>query len=88
MTLRFDIKEYARRGAQARALELTAELREIYQLFPDMVRKRGGAASDLQISRRNARARRRRRRAPMSEAQKKAVSKRMKTYWAMRRAKK
>lgn len=82
----FDMKEYARRGALARALELNAELREIYRLFPDVAGDTENRASDLQVIKRNTRTRRRRRRAPMSEAQKRAVSERMKLYWARRKA--
>jgi len=87
MLAKFDLKEYARRGAEARASELTAELESIYGAFPDLRRGRGrgrpaatGAASATA-----APARARRRRPPMSAAMKKAVSVRMKKYWAERR---
>jgi hypothetical protein len=76
----FDLKAYARRGAEARVAELTAELNEIYRAFPDLRRgvprpttSTGGAGA------------RRRLRKPMSAAQKAEVSKRMKKYWAARR---
>ena len=79
----FDLKAYARRGAEARIAELTAELNDIYRDFPDLRRgvtrsaaPRAGVG-DL-----------RRTRKPMSAAQKAEVSKRMKKYWAARRAKK
>jgi hypothetical protein len=79
----FDLKAYARRGAEARIAELTAELNEIYKAFPDL--RRGAARPTVS----NAGAgRRRRRRKPMSAAQKAEVSKRMKKYWAAKRAKK
>jgi|SoiMethySBSTD1v2_1073268.scaffolds.fasta_scaffold03095_3 hypothetical protein len=74
---KFDIREYARQGAQARAAELEAELAQIYRAFPDL---RGGTSQ-----RRAAGPARRRRRKPMTAAQKKAVSARMKKYWAARR---
>jgi hypothetical protein len=75
-----DLKAYARRGAAARIAELTAELNDIYKAFPDL---RRGAAR-LATATPGA-GRRRRRRKPMSTAQKAAVSKRMKKYWAERR---
>ena len=36
-----DLKAYARRGAEARVAELTAELNDIYKAFPDL--RRGAA---------------------------------------------
>jgi len=74
----FDLKAYARRGAEARVAELTAELNGIYNAFPDL--RRGSARSATATT-----GGRRRRRKPMSAAQKAAVSKRMKAYWAARR---
>ena len=79
----FDLKAYARRGAEARVAELTAELNEIYKAFPDL--RRGKARSATATTGAGGR---RRRRKPMSAAQKAAVSKRMKAYWAARKAKK
>ena len=76
----FDLKAYARRGAEARVAELTAELNDIYKAFPDL--KRGATRSVEATTGAGAR---RRRRKPMSAAQKAAVSKRMKAYWAARR---
>ena len=78
----FDLKAYARRGAEARIAELTAELNEIYKAFPDLRRgsARPTAGQDIAGGRR-------RRRKPMSAAQKAEVSKRMKKYWAERRKK-
>ena len=77
-----DLKAYARRGAEARIAELNAELNDIYKAFPDL--RRGGASAS-QVA--GAGGRRRKRRA-MTAAQKAEVSKRMKAYWAARRAKK
>ena len=79
----FDLKAYARRGAEARIEELTAELNEIYRAFPDL--RRGPARPTT--SKAGAGVRRRTRK-PMSVAQKAEVSKRMKKYWAARKAKK
>ena len=78
---KFDIREYARQGARARATELEAELAKIYRVFPDLrsgTRSRGKAAS-AGANRRGSRRR------TMTAAQKKAVSIRMKKYWAARR---
>jgi hypothetical protein len=79
----FDLKAYARRGAEARIAELAAELNEIYKAFPNL--RRGSARRTASSA---GAGKGRRRRKPMSAAQKAAVSKRMKAYWAQRRAKK
>ena len=78
-----NLKAYARRGAEARIAELTAELNDIYKAFPDL---RGaakasagrGRGSEIGIGRK-------RKRRGMTAAQKAEVSKRMKKYWAARR---
>ena len=73
----FDLKQYALRGAQARVQELQQELTAIYRVFPGLRRGGGAAAasSDRPV----------RRRKPMTAAQKREVSRRMKKYWAERR---
>ena len=76
----FDLKAYARRGAEARVAELTAELNDIYKAFPDLRRGTARPTAGTEIA-----GGRRRRRKPMSAAQKAAVSKRMKAYWAARK---
>ena len=68
----FDMKSLARRGAEVRLAELNEEIKAIYAAFPDLRRGAPPAAS-------------RRRRKTMSASQKKAVSARMKKYWAERR---
>jgi len=78
----FDLRAYARRGAEARITELTAELNDIYRAFPDLRRGRS-TPSATSVS-----AGGQRRRRPMSAAQRKAVGQRMKAYWAARKAKK
>jgi hypothetical protein len=75
-----DLKAYARRGAEARIAELTAELNDIYKAFPDL----GRGAIRPSAARAGAGGRRRKRK-PMSAAQRKAVGQRMKAYWAARR---
>ena len=82
---KFDLREYARRGAQARVAELQAELVGIYRAFPDLRAARRGrpaAAAAPAAARDTARRRR------MTAAQRKAVSARMKKYWAERRSEK
>jgi hypothetical protein len=71
----FDLKSYARAGAEARVRELNQELASIYRAFPDLA---GGAGVHKRVPRK-------RRRKPMTAAQKKAVGERMKKYWAARR---
>jgi hypothetical protein len=80
---KLDVNKYARIGAEARAAELSAELAAIYRAFPGL-RARGGraAATDAGTA---GETRARRRRKPMTAAQKKAVSIRMRKYWAGRR---
>ena len=72
-----DLKAYARRGAEARIAELTAELNDIYKAFPDL--RRGGLVRVLDSWCWQVVADKRR---AMSAAQKAEVSKRMKAYWA------
>ena len=81
---KFDLKEYARLGAEARAVELSAELAEIYRAFPGL-RVRGGRRGASAAAATTGAAPARRHRKPMTAAQKKAVSVRMKKYWAARR---
>ena len=83
----FDLKSYARRGAEARLRELAEEAKQLLKVFPDL-----SASSDEDelplnfILRRGARkAAARRHRRKMTAAQRKAVGVRMKKYWAQRR---
>jgi hypothetical protein len=90
-----DLKEYAKRGAEVRLQELLAELTNIYKAFPDLRRRsamgpeRGSEVGNGRIIASgpgrgpeggNGRSRKR-----MSAAARKAVSIRMKKYWAQRR---
>jgi hypothetical protein len=77
---KFDLKSYARAGAEARARELVSELTAIYKAFPEVRRVTSGRGSEVG----NGRTARRKRK-PMTAAQKKAVGERMKKYWAARR---
>lgn len=81
-----DLKDLARRGAIARLAELEAESAAILKEFPELkkVGSSGVAYTDdgttILPGRRSRRGRR-----PMSAAQRKAVSVRMRKYWAARR---
>ena len=77
---KLDLREYARRGAQARAAELQTELASIYRAFPELRGTQSAGGKGGSVSRRT-----RGRRKPMSAAEKKAVSVRMRKYWAERR---
>jgi hypothetical protein len=82
-----DILKWARRGAEARWHELQAEAASVMKAFPHL------AAISKGAQRRIGKAARgvadtlapKRKRSKMSAAQKKAVSARMKKYWAERR---
>lgn len=79
-----NILELARRGAEQRYAELKAEIAALTRDFPHLSgRARGArAAADGEA----VTARRRGRRRKMSAAARKAVSDRMKKYWAARRS--
>jgi hypothetical protein len=80
-----DILKWARRGVEARWHELQAEAASLVKSFPHLgeltgTRKSKGGKSAAEKS-----GTRKRKRSKMSAAQKKAVSARMKKYWAERR---
>ena len=86
---RFDLRAYALVGAQARVTELREELASIYAAFPELreVRetfppRRVRKASEVALAAEVPAGRRRR---GMTAAQRKAVSARMKKYWAAKR---
>lgn len=83
---RANLRALARLGAMRRLEEIRQEEASIRAAFPDLVRRgrpgrRAAGAHEGAASGR----RRRRRRWKMSAAQKKAVSDRMRKYWAERR---
>ena len=77
------LREFALVGARARLQELREEQMRLRAVFPELFRGRRadstGGAEDKPS--------RRRRRRRMSAAQRKAVSERMRKYWAERRKK-
>ncbi len=86
---RDEMQRLARLGAQARLDQLDMERRAILQIFPDLAggarrpRGRGRQAAPAAAAPEAPRARRSRRK--MSAAARKAVSDRMRKYWADRR---
>ena len=82
MAKSFDLKAYARRGAEVRLAELRQEMSAILGAFPDL---RTGRTKVTASAESNGSSVRRRRRRRMSAAQRKAVGERMRKYWAERR---
>ena len=84
---REEMKQLARLGAQARLQELRREESAIRQTFPELFRggARRSSAAGGDVVDAGSPKRRRRRRSRMSPAERKAVSERMKRYWAERR---
>lgn len=78
-----ELKELARVGAQARLAELQRDIEAIKRAFPGL----GSGVRNTPAAARNGR-RKRRRRKPMSAAQKKALSLAQKKRWAEWRKKK
>jgi hypothetical protein len=92
----FDMKYYARRGAEARLADLSEEIEAIHGAFPELRQTRRGrprqaaqgiprsAAGSPATIEPDGRAHKRKRKG-MSAAQRKAVGERMRKYWAARR---
>lgn len=79
-------KEWAQLGAARRVEEISAELAAIRKAFPALVGRRrvqSGSGGGTLVPGEGPKKRRRRK--PMSAAQRKAVGIRMKKYWAARR---
>ena len=79
-----ELRRLAQIGAQARLAELERERANLLSVFPGL--RRTHAQTESAPSAAPAAAKRRRRRSNMSAAGRKAVSERMKKYWANRRA--
>jgi Arc/MetJ family transcription regulator len=84
---REQFRRLARLGAVARLAELRQEEAAIRQAFPDLFRGRGRRAGALAQAAEGSTGPRRRRRSAMTAAARKAVSERMKRYWAERKRK-
>jgi hypothetical protein len=78
------LREWAVRGAEQRLLEIANEAAAIHRAFPEL-RQRGRRAAAPEDNAPVGPARGRRRSKRMSAANRKAVSERMKKYWADRR---
>jgi hypothetical protein len=85
-----ELREYAVIGAEARLLKIAEEAAGIYRAFPELRERqasiRGGGATAPASGGEARTGKRRGRRSEMTAAEKKAVSERMKKYWAQRRA--
>lgn len=83
----FDLRSYARRGAEARLRELADEAKQLLKVFPDLSASFDEDELPLDfILRKGARkAAIGPRRRKMTAAQRKAVGERMRKYWAARR---
>jgi len=79
------ILELARRGAEHRYQELKAELASLVKLFPHLTGRTGVPVRMLDLVLGSAPPVPKRRRKRMSTAAKRAVSVRMKKYWAAKR---
>jgi hypothetical protein len=80
-----DLKDLARRGAVARLAELAAETAAILREFPELKRAGNPGIGYTDDGTTILPGRKRRRRKPMTAAQRRAVGIRMKAYWAKRR---
>jgi hypothetical protein len=76
--------ELAKRGAEQRYRELKAEIASLLKVFPHL--RFGSAVSPAMPDAVEEGSPRKRRRRTMSPAQRKAVSDRMRKYWAKRKA--
>lgn len=80
---RVELRRLAVMGAQARLTELKTEEAALRRAFPELTKTRQAPAADGDVA--EAPVRRRRRRSRMSAEARKAVSERMRRYWAERR---
>jgi hypothetical protein len=76
---REELRQLALAGAKTRLQELEEERRSLLQTFPELGSGRRAGAASQQASKPG------RRRRNLSPAQRRAISKRMKTLWAERR---
>jgi hypothetical protein len=78
------LREFALVGARARLATLEAEIAALVGTFPELRRARSAAKPAAPVA---GAGRKRGRKQPMSAAERRAVSERMRKYWAERRAK-
>jgi len=77
----FDLKSYARRGAEVRLVELRDEMNAIFGAFPDLRTGRTKVTAPSESNGSSVRRRRRRRR-QMSAAARKRIAAATKARWA------
>jgi hypothetical protein len=82
---KFDLRNYARRGAETRIAELNEELQAIFNAFPELRAGRAQRSSRAATAPGGTPPKGARKRRRMSAAQRKAVGERMKKYWAARK---
>jgi hypothetical protein len=80
-----DMMALARTGAETRIKELLAEVDQIRRAFPGIGAARRGRPRTVVLEAAAPKAKRGGRRKPMTAAERKAVSARMRKYWAARR---
>jgi hypothetical protein len=85
---RVEVKRLALIGAQSRLDALNAEINSIVRAFPELSRGRATAATAVSNDTPRKGRGGRKRNWNMSDSQKRAVSERMKKYWAGRRKEK
>lgn len=82
------LRQFARVGAQQRLDEILVEVAAIYDVFPDLPKTMFAPNGKVAAAPRAAKGAARRKRSTMTAAQRKAVSARMKRYWAGQRREK
>jgi hypothetical protein len=80
-----ELRAFALVGARARLLTLRTEIASLVRLFPELARGSQGRSGGLDVGP-TKRRKKPGRKHPMSAAERKAVSERMRKYWAERRA--
>lgn len=76
------LREFALVGARAKYAALQAELASLVATFPELAKARGTKGAAVVPGRKRGRKK------PMTAAERKAVSERMRKYWAERKDKK
>ena len=77
------LREFALVGARAKLTALEAEIAALVRTFPELRRGRSAGKATAPAAAGSKRGRKK----PMSSAERRAVSERMRKYWAERRAK-
>ena len=78
-----ELLRLARLGAEARLVQIQREMKSLLKAFPALVAPAPRAPRPAEVP---AKAKRKRGRKAVSAAERKAISKRMKAYWANKKA--